>query len=146
MLLTRADDPMVADTVSGMRVKKIEVEAAKKREYDELYAATMREKEQELKRRRVVRTEMEWEYDGDDPNEEKHELEEIIDVRGVGKHRQVRVRWSDRETTWEPLARIAVDVPALWEQYRARNTRERRQLAQRSVGGGGAARQAGVTR
>lgn len=146
LLLTRADDPMVADTVSGMRVKKIEVEAAKKREYDELYAATMREKEQELKRRRVVRTEMEWEYDGDDPNEEKHELEEIIDVRGVGKHRQVRVRWSDRETTWEPLARIAVDVPALWEQYRARNTRERRQLAQRSVGGGGAARQAGVTR
>jgi hypothetical protein len=107
------------------------LETAKKLEYDKLYESTQREKENELKRRRVVRTELEWEYD-EDTDDEKHELEEIVGVRGSGKNRQVRVRWSDKETTWEPLARIAVDVPDLWAEYRKKNTRERRRLTKRS--------------
>lgn len=119
-LLAKARDPMETRVVTWMRMKRAILPPEQVAEYEEVWQDTLRAKEDELVRRRVVREKMEW-VTGEDEGKEQCEVDRVMTHRGVGKEREVYVRWKDGSESWEPVKTFAADAPDMWSDYLRRN-------------------------
>ena len=79
-------------------------------------------------KRKLLLEPMVWDYIEPEEDRPHVVIEAILGERRVGKLREVLVRWEGGETTWEPRAIIAADVPAMWQEYQQKHGRRHRKL------------------
>lgn len=118
VILTLATDPLKHRVETGLRVKRIELPAELKEQYDALFAATQADRARLRRERRHVLEECGWHYNEDVPEEELVYVVEVLRVRGRQGAEEVLVHWSNDHRTWVTMDNVRQLAPEALTRFR----------------------------